>query len=185
MKKPLLVIVSGPPAAGKTALGRRVAQALRLPFINKDGIKESLFDTLGWRDRDWSKQLGRASSELLWHFVEAQLAAGASLVIESNFDARFATPRLRALRERFVFEPVQIQCIAAGAVLWQRFQARVASGERHPGHADQLNGEEFRSMLLNPKLDLLDIGGLTIEVDTTHFEQLDYDGLIAAIQMYG
>jgi len=182
MKKPLLVIVSGPPAAGKTALGRRVARALRLPFINKDGIKESLFDTLGWRDRAWSKQLGQASSELLWHFVEAQLAAGASLVIESNFDSRFATPRLRALRERFAFEPVQIQCIAAGAVLWQRFQARAASGERHPGHVDQLNGAELRARLLNPKLDLLDIGGVVIEVDTTNFEQLDYDRLIAAIR---
>jgi 2-phosphoglycerate kinase len=55
MHRPLLVIITGPPAAGKTTLGRQLAGALSLPFIHKDGIKEILFDVLGWRDRAWSR----------------------------------------------------------------------------------------------------------------------------------
>ncbi|MEO7074366.1 MAG: AAA family ATPase [Ktedonobacterales bacterium] len=47
MGRPLVVIVSGPPASGKTTLARTVAQEVRLPFFYKDGLKETLFDALG------------------------------------------------------------------------------------------------------------------------------------------
>lgn len=183
MKKPLLIIVSGPPCAGKTALGRRLVKALRLPFINKDGIKESLFETLGWKDRAWSQQLGRASSELLWYFAEAQLAAARSLIIESNFDPTFATSRLLALKTKVDFEPFQVQCIAAGEMLFQRFKARAESGERHPGHVDRLNYAEFQSMLTHPRHYTLEIGGAGVEVDTTDFQQIDYERLIHTVRL--
>jgi predicted kinase len=183
MKKPLLIIVSGPPCAGKTTLGRRLAKALSLPFIHKDGIKESLFETLGWQDREWSQQLGRASSELLWYFAEAQLAAPRSLIIESNFDPTFATSRLLALKTKVDFEPFQVQCIAAGEMLLQRFKARAASGERHPGHVDHLNYAEFQSTLTHPRLYTLEIGGSGVEVDTTDLQQIDYERLIQTVRL--
>jgi predicted kinase len=183
MKKPLLIIVSGPPCAGKTALGRRLAKALSLPFINKDGIKESLFETLGWKDREWSQQLGRAGAELLWYFAEAQLAAARSLIIESNFDPTIATSRLLALKAKVDFEPFQVQCIAAGEILFQRFKARAESGERHPGHVDYLNYAEFQSTLTRPRHYTLEIGGSTVEVDTTDFQQIDYERLIHTVQL--
>ena len=72
----VLVLISGPPGAGKTTLGAKIAQELGIPFLNKDGIKELLFDTLGWKDRAWSRQLGIASSALLFHMIERQLVAG-------------------------------------------------------------------------------------------------------------
>ena len=58
MTRPLLIVVTGAPCAGKTTLARRIAETFRLPLIAKDDIKESLFDSLGWKDREWSKQLG-------------------------------------------------------------------------------------------------------------------------------
>lgn len=39
--------------------------------MNKDGLKEILFDTLEWRDREWSRRLG-AASMLLFYCVERQ-----------------------------------------------------------------------------------------------------------------
>ena len=50
MTKSLLIIINGAPCTGKTTLGRKLAKQLRLPFLSKDGIKEVLFDTLGWED---------------------------------------------------------------------------------------------------------------------------------------
>jgi predicted kinase len=47
---PLLVVVHGPPAAGKTTIAREIAERLRLPLIAKDTIKEALFDGLGAGD---------------------------------------------------------------------------------------------------------------------------------------
>lgn len=181
MPKPLLVIVLGLPCTGKTTLGRQIARVLGLPFIHKDGIKELLFDNLGWSDREWSKKLGRASSEMLYYLAETQLAVGRSLVVENNFEPKFATPKLLALKEKFGFEPFQIQCKAKAKILFQRFKFRAESGERHPGHVDHLNYEEFRATLLNGSSDL-DIGGEVVEIDTTDFQTIDYEILLKAIQ---
>ena len=59
-------MVSGAPATGRTTLAREVARALTIPFLSKDLIKESLFDSLGTKAREWSKKLGLASIELLF-----------------------------------------------------------------------------------------------------------------------
>ena len=53
-----LVVVAGPPGTGKTTLAAKIAEDFRLPLITKDGIKESLFDSLGTGDREWSRKLG-------------------------------------------------------------------------------------------------------------------------------
>ncbi|MCX6049790.1 MAG: AAA family ATPase [Chloroflexi bacterium] len=179
---PFLIIITGLPCTGKTTLGRRLAQALGWPFVHKDGIKEMLFEHLGGSDRTWSKQLGRASSELLYYFAETQLIVGRSLVIESNFDPAFATPRLLALQEKYGFVPIQIQCQAEGDVLFRRFQKRSESGERHLGHGDHLNYAEFKTVLLNGAVHRLAIGGPVFEIDTTDFQKIDYSVLIGAIQ---
>lgn len=85
MPKPTLILVSGPPAAGKTTLARRLAAEFSLPLINKDGIKELLFDKVGTSDYAWSQSLGRTSIALLHFFTERLLTANVSLIAESNF----------------------------------------------------------------------------------------------------
>ena len=45
--RPMLLVVTGLPCTGKTTLGKYLASQLKLPFIHKDGIKETLFDLLG------------------------------------------------------------------------------------------------------------------------------------------
>ena len=55
------VVVSGPPASGKTTLARAVAPALGLPLIAKDTIKEALMAVLPVPDVAASRVVGRAS----------------------------------------------------------------------------------------------------------------------------
>ncbi|HVX29130.1 MAG TPA: AAA family ATPase, partial [Nitrolancea sp.] len=81
---PLLVIVSGPPASGKTTIAERLAGALNLPLLTKDSFKELLADTLHVDGIDWSKKLGAASFELLFSLAERLLVANVSVVIEGN-----------------------------------------------------------------------------------------------------
>ena len=42
MSKSLLVVVTGPPASGKSSIARDLASALEIPFISKDELKERL-----------------------------------------------------------------------------------------------------------------------------------------------
>jgi predicted kinase len=179
---PLLLIVSGPPCSGKTTLARRLASELRLPFVYKDGIKELLFDRLGCSDLDQSKLLSRVSYDLMYHFVEAQLRVGGSLVVEGNFKPESETENFLALKARYNFNPFQIQCRTDGTLLLERFRSRAASPERHPGHLDSLNEAHLSEVLARGRHDPLPLGGQIIEVDTTDFNAIDYPGLYDALK---
>ena len=176
-----LIIITGAPGTGKTTLGRRIAGAFALPFVHKDGIKETLFDSLGWKDRAWSNELGAAAMEILFYLVEVQLRAGRSVVVEGNFYPEFHTPRFAALQERYSFTHFQILCTTDAQALAERYQRRATSGERHPGHLDQELIRELDPFRVQDRHGLLGIGGRALEVDTSDFTMIEYEGLFQAI----
>lgn len=183
MSRPLVVVVTGPPGAGKTVLGKRLSEDLRLPFINKDEFKEILFDTLGLDNREWFEPLEAASFEMLFHVLESQLKAGKSAIVETAFIPQDHTVRFLELQDQYDFETVQILCDTSDETLFQRFTGRIASGERHPGHADDLTSyRQFTTYLRERGYGALDISGLILEVDTTDLDALDIEGLIGAIE---
>lgn len=124
-----IVIVSGPPAAGKSAIAGPLAVELGCVLIAKDRIKEALHDALGGElTLAWSRQLGAAAMELLW-----TLASDApSAVLDANFhpgDERHQD-RLRALGA----VPVEVHCACPVPECVRRYAARAAG--RHPVHLD-------------------------------------------------
>lgn len=177
-----LIIVSGPPCTGKTTLAHKIADQFHLPFVNKDDIKESLFNSLGTKDRAWSKQLGISSYQLLYYFTESILKAGHSLVVESNFRPEYDSEKFRDLITKYSITPFQIQCQTQGDVLFARFKERSESGERHPGHVDYLNYSEFEADILKGSYNPLEIGGEVTYIDTTDFSKIDYHGLYERIR---
>ena len=184
MKPPLLLIITGPPCSGKTTLGTRLANDLKLPYLYKDGIKELLFNTLGWKDRPWSRQLGHASSEILYYVAEALLSAGCSLTLESNFYPEFTTPKLLAIRARYPFEPFIVQCTASREILFQRFKQRAESSQRHPGHLDHTLYAEFEETSFDDDRYRLEISGTCVKIDTSDFQRVDYNGLVEQIRSF-
>ena len=73
---PPLVLVSGSPGAGKTALARRLAADLEMPLLSKDTIKEALGETLVVASVERSRELGRASVGVLCALVREELDDG-------------------------------------------------------------------------------------------------------------
>ncbi len=182
MSRSLVIIVNGLPATGKTTLAGRLALDLHLPFIYKDGIKDRLFDSLGWSDVEWSQKLGVAAYNLLFYFVEAQVAVSRSLVVEANFSPTSSAAQFRELQARYDFVPIQILLKAEGRVLIERVKARWQSGARHPGHVEHLRYDEQFSALRAGRLEPMDIGGHVLEVDTTDFARVDYPVLVERVR---
>ena len=63
--KRLFAVLSGLPASGKTTVARPLAAALSLPLLDKDGILESLFESLGVSTTEERSCLSRASDRVL------------------------------------------------------------------------------------------------------------------------
>ena len=161
----LLVVVTGPPASGKTSLARALARELRLPWIGKDALKEVLYDVLGSGD-ELEPKLEEAARRLLLTVAEAQLASGLSAIVESNFDRDSDLGPLERLWHEYDVRVVQLHCGGDEATLLARFAERASSGRRHPGHRDEPeDAEEVRRDLERGRWDPLDLPGELIEVD--------------------
>jgi predicted kinase len=178
---PLVLIITGAPASGKSTLGPRLASALGLPYLSKDLFKESLFETLGVADRAWSQRLGVASIQLLFKSTAALLEAGQSLAVESNFQTRLSTPEFQGFAERFGCRFIQVVCTASGPTLVERFERRVVSGERHPGHADAETLAEWRTALLAQHWEALDLPGPVLTVNTEG--TVDVEALVGRLRV--
>jgi len=177
---PSVLIITGAPAAGKTTLARRLAQSLSLPLISKDDTKEILFDTLGWSDDEaWAKQLSIASWHLLYQQVENLLAAGISLITESNFEVRFADEHWMAMQERYSFQIVQLLCWADDRLMTERYLARIADGTRHPGHVDRMRTQEYDPVALLGQFTFLNLPGEQRAVNTGELGTDEYAALLA------
>jgi len=131
--QPLFVVVSGPPASGKSTLAPVLARELGVPLISKDTIKDALMSMLPVPDVEASRQLGRAA-------VAAMLAVAADsplgAVIESNFYRSVAVEGLGRLPGPLV----EVFCRCDQTVAHNRHQAR--AGTRQAGHFDGVRTAE-------------------------------------------
>ncbi len=181
--RPLLVIVNGPPAAGKTTIADTLARELALPCYGKDLFKDILFDTLGSSDREWSIQVGAASVRILMEIAATELRARRSFVLENAFVPKFDLPRLQRLRKHFSFDVAQVWCHAPANLLFDRFHARSTAGGRHPGHVDdRMTFEQFERLVIERGYAPLPLGGTLIEIDTTDFNAVDVIAVIRQLR---
>jgi predicted kinase len=179
-----VVIVNGLPGVGKTTQAQAFATGLGWPLLTKDMFKESLFDSLGWSDRDWSRKLSKASMDLLFVWLESELRAERDCVIEANFESERDTPRFVALADRYAVRWVQVLVVCDGDTLWQRHITRGNDGSRHPGHQEAAVALELRDRLLSGRVAPLQLEAPCIELDTTDFMKIDAVAVIQRVRDY-
>lgn len=181
-----LIIVSGPSASGKSTLSHRLSKDLKIPMICRDAIKEAMFDSMkkteGVTDRQRSIEYGSAAALILVREAEEFLNASVSCIVEAKFNPKFSQAEIAELIEKTGASAIQVQCVCDGETLFERFKQRSLRADRHPGHGDSGNAEEFKDELLVGRYPTLDITGELLEYDTTQEDESAYQDLLSKVK---
>jgi hypothetical protein len=169
-----IVLVSGPPASGKTTLARPLAERLGFALLTKDDIKETLFTAMQGPpgDVEFSRKIGAASMDLLWALAP-HCPASCSRRISAR-RARTSAPKSRRLQKPARRSSKSIAAFPAKKPPAVSPNAR-ASERHHPAHVlaemppDRMIEYE-EPFALSPVL----------EVDTTH--PVDIEALARQIE---
>jgi predicted kinase len=155
-----IVLVSGPPGAGKSTLAQPLAAELGFALLAKDRIKETLHSWLGQEsDLAWSQRLGAASMELLW----ALAADAPAVVLEANFWPDH--PQLHGHLASLGGALVEVHCVCPAGECQRRYAQRALS--RHGVHVVTELSEQAFDRCAEP------VGfGRVITVDTSQPVQI-------------
>ena len=85
MEKPCLIVVTGMPGAGKTTFSRALGEALFLPVISRDQIKEGYVHTFGRRHSELPPGANAEATGIFFETLRLLTGRGVSVVCEAAF----------------------------------------------------------------------------------------------------
>ena len=169
MNKPLLVVVTGSPASGKSTLAHLLAHKINCPLLSRDELKEGLINTLRTSHSQLDSPVDLHVYETFFETIELLISKGTSLVVEAAFQDKLWRPKLLSLLPNATVKI--IICKTNLELIKTRFANRLSNDPgREKFHGDQsLNAEQIASLIDNYKPVNMEVA--TLEVDTSH----DYD----------
>lgn len=190
-----LIIVAGLPATGKTTLAKKIAAAFHLPVLEKDEIKEEMFDTFGYDNLQVRRTMDLAANGVLLRCTENILKTGQSLLIVNNFD-KDMSGRVQEMLDRVECKCALVFLSGDGDVLHRRYVERDRKGLRHPGHtliprypvqpgdppAPDMTREFFAERFEKLGMAEFRLNAPRIDLDATYPERVDVDALIGQLK---
>ena len=191
-----LIILAGMPASGKTTFSKKLNKALGYPVLEKDEIKEELFDVIGFENYAQKRLMDTAATAVLLRCADSLLSGGQSLIMVNNF-REDAKPAVESLLEKHQCKAVFIFFGGDGDVFYKRYVERDNLHLRHLGHVLQehypphpgdaleytMTREEFAEKFEKLGMNEFHVNGIDrIDVDATYPEQIDVEKLITQIK---
>ncbi len=191
-----IIIIAGMPASGKSTAARKLSAHYHWPVLEKDEIKEELFDTLGFASYSEKRKLDAAATAVLVRCASSILRGGDSLILVNNFRQE-ALERLMGIVKELDSRAVFVFFQGDNDVFYKRYVERDLDTAhlRHIGHIVQehyplrpgesclhtMTREEFREKF--EKLGMADIQAdcRKIAVDATDPGSIDLEYLINEI----
>lgn len=194
--KTSLILIAGLPATGKSRFAEYLSDALKLPLICKDSIKEILFDEVGFNSHAEKTKLNHASLRIMFYMAEQLLRQGRSVMLENNFE-NHAVPELERLIAAHSCEVVTVFFGGDEDAIYRRYVKRNADPTRHRGHVlsteyperenigqipPPIPLEEFKEDFRRRGMSTFRIAGARIEVDATDFDKVDYGAILSRVR---
>jgi len=167
MNKPLLVVVTGRPASGKTTLAHILSKEIKCPLLSRDELKEGYVNTL-------DIEHCRLDNSAAWHIynsffeaIDLLISKDISVIVEAAFQDKLWKPKLSQLSDKA--EIKIIICNTSPDIAKARFAGRLLSDpDRNKYHGDKfLNSVKGPDRLMAEHYAPVNIAAPTLEVDTT------------------
>lgn len=183
------------PATGKTSIVNKLQQEFHYPVLEKDLIKEELFDTVGFECYAEKRALDHAANAALLYVIESELKADRSIFVVNNFDTS-SNERLNKLIE--IYKPNCVTVFLTGDehILYQRYVERDRNHARHLGHIVQehyplhegdspdytMTPEEFNEKFVKRGMTHFSVPGSRLDVDASDFTKVDVNKIAEFIK---
>jgi predicted kinase len=177
-----IIFIGGLVATGKSTFSAELSRRLGIPYFNKDIIREIMADGFGIENLELmnrDKKGSTATMLLMFHIAERFMQTGNTCILESNFSVLYPKPlseceQYKKLVEKYHYECLTFAFTGDVDVLAQRYIKR--DSERHWVHLKAENLQAVINYCTQSKSDEINIGR-TIKVDTTSFDDVDFEGL--------
>lgn len=181
--KPKCVIVTGRGGSGKTTLSKKLAQALWMPVISRDEIKEGYVNTFGMPHNDLPSDTNRIVSNFFFETVNQYLSNKVSVIIEAAFQHKIWETRMPQLSE--IGNPFFVVCSLDAEVAAKRHLERgLGDSNREFYHGDKRVSDFRETGVVAPPDDYavpkFDVP--TIHVSTEGKYTPDLDEIVAQIK---
>ncbi|MEU6077035.1 AAA family ATPase [Micromonospora sp. NPDC047074] len=177
--KPTLVVVSGPPGAGKTTLAHRLARKIGCPAICRDEIKEGMVHTAGDFSAAPVDDLTLRTLPTFFQVLELLLAAGVTTVAEAAFQDRLWRPHLLPLSG--LADIRVVHCQIAAATAWDRIKQRQGESPTRRAHADAFFIDQQIHTAGHDSFDRVRLDVPEFEVDTSDGYRPGLDEIVAFV----
>ncbi|MFD7323919.1 AAA family ATPase [Streptomyces sp. NPDC059875] len=138
--RPTLLVISGPPGAGKSTLARVLADHLGCPAVIRDEIKQGMVLNVD-PSLDGTDHLNFPVRDAFFDTITVLLKAGVTVVAEAAFQDRLWRPGLEPLSE--IASIRVIRCTTPTGTIVQRITQRTEDDAHRTAHADHRLLEEI------------------------------------------
>lgn len=149
MQNPTLVVVSGPPATGKSTLARVLGKQLGCPTIIRDEIKQGMVMNAPDHRPDGDDPLNMPAWETFFKTITVLLQGGVTLVAEAAFQDRLWRPGLEPLMD--IADLRVIRCATPASTIAERITERAQTDSHRAAHGDAALLAEMEAGTYDPE----------------------------------
>lgn len=181
-----IILIGGYCAAGKSKFAHRLSRELQIPCFNNDTIDETMCDAFGSDSKIVEMGSIDAAFAVMLHIAERLLQVNIPCILENVF-VLDELKYIKKLFKKYNCEYLLFVLKGNPEVMFERYGERDKAGERHWIH-ESADDENSKSWFINDMsklygLDKADIGEKII-VDTTSFDKINYNDLIASAKRF-